>query len=101
MQMANLFSLLKSTTLKVTYHHWTTPPVLPYLVYLMLNTDNFSADNKVYNNEANYSIELYTAIKDLASEKLVEDMLNDNDIFWDKTEIYIKAEKMYQITYSI
>ena len=101
MQMANLYSLLKGTTLEVAYHHWDTSPTLPYLVYLMLNTDNFSADNKVYNNQDNYNVELYTAIKDLASEKLVEDMLDVNEIFWDKTEIYIDAEKMYQITYSI
>ena len=99
--MATLFSLLKAIGLPVTYYQWETPPSLPYLVYLMTDTDNFGADNKVYAGATNYNIELYSNKKDPTSEKLVEGLLNSNEIFWDKTEVYIDSEKMFQVTYSI
>ncbi|MGE4213776.1 MAG: hypothetical protein AB7E42_03240 [Anaerotignaceae bacterium] len=101
MTQAELFAILKTIGLPITYYQWETPPALPYLVYLMTDTANFGADNKVYTGATNYNIELYANKKDPASEKLVEGLLNSNDIFWDKTEVYIDTERMFQVTYSI
>jgi len=93
---ATLFNLLKSTGLPVAYHHFTSPPSPPYIVYLFSYSSNFGADNKVHGKVNNYQVELYTTIKDPASEKLVEDLFDANDIFWDKTETYIDSEDLYQ-----
>jgi len=96
-----LFNLLKSTGLPVAYHHFVSPPAPPYIVYLFSYSSNFGADNRVYNQQPNYQVELYTTEKDPASEKLVEDLFDANDIFWDKTETYIESEGLYQVLYEI
>lgn len=99
--MVNLLNILKSTGLKVAYNNFKTPPSLPYLVYLFTDSDNVGADNKVYKKRNNYQVELYSKLKDMALEKLVEDALDENDIFYDKTETYIDSEGLYQILYEI
>ena len=101
MDEVTLFNLLKTTDLPVAYHHFVSPPTPPYIVYLFIHTENFGADNKVYHKAPNYQVELYTEIKDPASEKLIEDLFDANDIYWDKTETYIDSEGLYQVLYEI
>jgi len=96
-----LFNLLKSTGLPVAYHHFTSPPEPPYIVYLFSYSSNFGADNRVYNKQSNYQVELYTAKKDPVSEKLIEDLFDEHDIYWEKTETYIESEDLYQVLYEI
>ena len=101
MDEATLFQLLKTTGLPVAYHHFTSPPSSPYMVYLFSYNTNFGADNKVYNAAKNFQVELYTTKKDSASEKLIEDALNGADVYWEKTEMYIDSEGLYQVLYEI
>ena len=101
MDEATLFQLLKTTGLPVAYHHFTSPPSPPYVVYLFSYSSNFGADNKVYDAAKNFQVELYTKTKDLASEKLIEDALNGADVYWEKTETYIESEGLYQVLYEI
>jgi hypothetical protein len=98
---ATLFALLKTTNLPVAYHHFTSPPTPPYIVYLFSYSSNFGADNKVYDAEKNFQVELYTTNKDPTSEALIEDLLDVNDIYWEKTETYIESEGLYQVLYEI
>jgi len=98
---ATLFALLKTTGLPVAYHHFTSPPSPPYVVYLFAYNTNFGADNKVYDAAKNFQVELYTKTKDLASEKLIEDLFDAHEIYWDKTETYIDSEGLYQVLYEI
>ena len=101
MDEATLFALLKTTNLPVAYHHFTSPPSPPYVVYLFSYSSNFGADNKVYDAQKNFQVELYAKAKDLASEKLIEDLFNANDIYWEKTEMFIDTEGLYQVLYEI
>ena len=101
MDEATLFTLLKTINLPVAYHHFTSPPSPPYIVYLFSYSSNFGADNKVYEAGKNFQVELYTTKKDPASEKLIEDALNGADAYWDKTETYIESEGLYQVLYEI
>jgi len=98
---ATLFTLLKTINLPVAYHHFTSPPSPPYIVYLFSYSSNFGADNRVYNSEKNFQVELYTKAKDLTLEALIEGLFDVNDIFWDKTETYIDSEDLYQVLYEI
>jgi len=98
---AALFTLLKSTGLPVAYHHFVSPPSPPYIVYLFSYSSNFGADNKVYDAEKNYQVELYTTKKDPVSEKLIEDLFDEHDIYWEKTETYIEGEGLFQVLYEI
>jgi hypothetical protein len=106
MNEASLKVLLKTTGLPVAYHHFTatdkTPiPAPPYIVYLFSNSNNFGADNKVYSKANNYQVELYTTKKDTASELLIEDLFDANDIYYEKTETWIESENLYQVLYEI
>lgn len=101
MDEATLFALLKTTDLPVAYHHFVSPPSPPYIVYLFSYNTNFGADNKVYKAKPNYQVELYTTVKDLASEALIEGLFDANDIYWEKTETYIESEGLYQVLYEI
>jgi hypothetical protein len=96
-----LFNLLKSTGLPVAYHHFTSPPTPPYIVYLFSYSSNFGADNKVYDAEKNFQVELYTKTKDPTSEALIEGLFDANDTYWEKTETYIESEGLYQVLYEI
>jgi len=98
---AALFTLLKSTGLPVAYHHFTSPPSPPYIVYLFAYSSNFGADNKVHSQADNYQVELYTKTKDPVAEALIEGLFDANDIYWDKTETYIESEGLYQVLYEI
>jgi hypothetical protein len=98
---ATLFTLLKSTGLPVAYHHFKTPPEPPYIVYLFAYSSNFGADNKVHKEIPNYQVELYTTKKDPVSEKLIEDLFDEHDIYWEKTETYIEGEGLFQVLYEI
>jgi hypothetical protein len=98
---ATLYELLKTTNLPVAYHHFVSPPSPPYIVYLFSYSSNFGADNKVYDAEKNFQVELYTTNKDPTSEALIEGLFDANDIYWDKTETYIESEGLYQVLYEI
>lgn len=101
MNEATLLTLLKTTGLPVVYHHFKKPPAPPYIVYLFSYSSNFGADNKVYQKNPRYQVELYTTKKDPASEKLIEDLFDVNDIYWEKTETYIESEGLFQVLYEI
>ncbi len=101
MDEAALFTLLKTTGLPVAYHHFTSPPSPPYIVYLFAYSSNFGADNKVHSQADNYQVELYTKTKDPAAEALIEGLFDANDIYWEKTETYIESEGLYQVLYEI
>jgi len=98
---AALFTLLKSTGLPVAYHHFTSPPTPPYIVYLFSYSSNFGADNKVHSQADNYQVELYTKTKDPTSEALIEGLFDANEIYWEKTETYIESEGLFQVLYEI
>lgn len=106
MRLEELFGILNSITGfkgKVAYRFFPVGkvPPLPFICYFETSTDNTFADNKVYNTFKGVSVELYTESKDLKSEGLIEDALNQASIPWNKYEQYIDTEKCYQITYSM
>lgn len=76
-------------------------PKLPFICYLCTNTNNFDADDYVYQVVQEVDVELYTAKKDDVTERLVEDKLNEYGLVWDKYEDYIDSENCFMITYTV
>lgn len=76
-------------------------PKLPFICYLCTNTDNFFADAQVFQVIQEVDIELYTAKKDETTERLVEAMLDENHLGWEKGEEYLDSENCYMITYTV
>lgn len=75
-------------------------PKLPFICYLVTDTDNFDADNKVYHVIQSVDIELYTAKKDVQTESLLEAKFAEIGLVWDKDETYLDDENCYEIIYS-
>lgn len=101
MNLEKIRDLLLSTGLPVAYRCFPIKeaPPLPYICYIVLNSDNFSADGTVYTKIDRVQIELYTREKDVEAETKVENVLSL--LFWQKVETYIETEKCYQIAYEI
>lgn len=95
-------AIIESIGLPSTYYQFNEGdeiPSLPYVVWYFPSSDNFSADNIVWQNNEQLNVELYSANKDFATEKAVETVLNNNGLFWEKTESYISSENMYEVLY--
>lgn len=75
-------------------------PKLPFICYLCTNTNNFDADDYVFQVIQGVDVELYTTKKDEESERAVEAKLNENGLGWEKYEEYLDSENCYMITYS-
>ena len=45
-------------------------------------------------------IELYTDWKDLAVEQGVEAVLDEHGVFYNKSEVWIESEKLYEVLYT-
>ena len=100
--MDDLLRLLEETGIPFAYDHFAEgeSPDPPFICYLLPQSDNFSADGKVYLKVSNVNIELYTDSKDLAVEQKLEAVLDTHGIFYDKTEVWIESEKLYEVLYS-
>ena len=105
MELKELKELLESAIGKNKVAYRAFPegkaPKLPFICYLVSGTDNFVADSKVYEKRTEVDIELYTAIKDVSTEDVVEEALNDASIIWDKAEEYLDDEQCYEIIYTV
>lgn len=76
-------------------------PAPPFVVFLYPNSSNFSADGKVYFKANSLNIELYTDIKDVSMEEKVEAVLDSRGIFYEKSEVWIESEKLYEVLYEM
>lgn len=90
-----------SRDLPVAYDHFEKPQELPYIVYLVTDSNSFAADNHAYYATDNVQIELYSESKNMSLEESVEDVLNDCDVFFSKSEGYLADEQMYMVTYRV
>lgn len=100
--MEELLQILNETQIPFAYHHFAEgeSPEPPFICYLLPGSNNFSADGKVYYKINEVHIELYTDLKDLAVEQLLEDVLDEHGIFYNKSETWIESEKLYEVLYT-
>jgi len=101
MTLAELKKILEKTGLRVAYSHFNSPVEPPFITYVFRYSSNFHADNKTHKEIDNIDIELYTSKKEPTTEKLLEDILTDHDIPFEKMETFIESERMYQIIYEV
>ena len=100
--MEKITAILEQIGLPFAYDHFAEgeSPDPPFICYLIPNSDNFSADGKVYYKINEIHIELYTDCKDLSAEQKVEAVLDEHGIFYEKSETWIESEKLYEVLYS-
>lgn len=103
MTYQDVLGMLDETGLPSAYHHFAEgeSPDPPFLVFLFPESDNFGADNGVYQKIDVLNIELYTDRKDPEIEADVEAVLSNHDLFYNKSEVWIESEKMYEVLYQV
>lgn len=105
MTLATLYEKLNSITElkdKVRYRAFEpgTLPAPPYCCYLVTDSQNFIADNKIYNAGDAVDIELYTSSRDFVLEGKIETALADLELPWVRSDSYETSEEVYLIIYS-
>ena len=102
MTIENLVEMLQEMEIPFAYDHFAEgeSPDPPFICYLIPGSNNFAADGKVYFRINQVRIELYTDSKDLAVERKMEMVLDESGIFYNKSEVWIQSEKLYEVLYS-
>ena len=100
--MDKIINMLKEIGIPFAYSHFAEgeSPEPPFMCYLLPTSDNFSADGRVYHKLSSVHFEVYTDKKDRALENRVEDVFDKNNIFYNKSEVWINSEKLYEVIYS-
>lgn len=103
MTLVELKQLLEQTGYPVTYSHFNDgAPSVPYICYQTQGTENFYADNKIYQEVIPVDIELYTERKDLTAENKVKAALQEKEINYEMVpEIFIDSEKLFLNTFEV
>ena len=100
--MDNLISIMETIGIPYAYDHFAEgeSPVPPFICFLCPGSDNFAADGRVYLKVNEVNIELYTDTKNLTVEQQVEAVLDKYGIFYERSEIWISSEKLYEVMYT-
>ena len=103
MTLEELAGMLEKTDFPFAYDHFAEgeSPDPPFICYLLPGSDNSEADGRVFFRSSEVRIELYTDRKDPGAETLVETVLDDAGIFYNKSEVWIQSEKLYEVLYSM
>jgi hypothetical protein len=96
--MLDIETWLETTGLKVSEEHFLKPPPLPYIIFTE-NVDISGADYKNFIASRDISIEFYSLKVDRVTEKLIEDLLNEEAINYKKDRIWIDSEMFFQTIY--
>lgn len=101
MTYENVIEMLEEAGLPLAYDHFAEgeSPEPPFLIFLFPGTDNVFADDTVYQKIHELNIELYTDKKDPETENLIEDILIAYELPYEKSEVWIESEKMYEVLY--
>ena len=96
-----VLEMMNEMKLPYAYHHFVEgeSPDPPFLVFLYPGSDNFAADGKVYFKVNQLNIELYADLKDVELEETVEAVLDEHGIFYEKSEVWIETENLYEVLY--
>lgn len=102
MNLTELYDVLTSTELPVAYRAFRDDENVgpPCITYEVAFSQNFGADNQVYSPFTVVDIFLFQKTKGPA-ETTLENVLNANKIFWDKTETFNKDEEVFQTIYEV
>ena len=99
--MEDLIELMEEIGIPFAYDHFSEgeSPDPPFITFLIPASDNYAADGGVYVKIEVVHLELYTDEKNPETESLVETVLDRHGIFYDKTEVWIESEQLYEVLY--
>ena len=100
--MDKLLQIIAEIGIPSAYDHFAEgeSPDPPFICYLIPASDNFAADGIAYFKANEVHIELYTDQKDIDTEAIVEAVLDRHGVFYDRTEVWIESERLYEVLYT-
>ena len=101
MSYDDIVTMLEEAGLPIAYDHFAEgeSPDPPFICCLFPGTDNMFADNVVWQKVDEFNIELYTDKKNPDIESKIEDILISHELPYEKSEVWIENEKMYEVLY--
>ena len=99
--MKKLMKIINEIGLPFAYSHFAEgeSPNPPFIVYLFQKNKHFGADGVVFYKNTQVDLELYTDKKDLKLEEKIEEILDREKIYYEKSEVWIESERLYEVLY--
>jgi hypothetical protein len=99
--MDELVLMVSEIGLPFAYDHFAEgeSPEPPFLCYLLPGSRNFAADGRVYHKVNEVRLEFYTDRKEPEMELRIEDLLDGHGVFYNKSEVWIESERLYEVLY--
>lgn len=106
MTYEDVASMIASMGLPSAYDHFdkddlNRPSGPPFICFLYPENNDPAFDDHNYIHVEQLQIELYTDNKDFDRETVIEDVLNANDLPFDKDCTWLSDEHMYMTTYTM
>ena len=104
MEYKKLYNLLNAIfpTCHIDWSGSKEVPDYPYIAIVDEPTNNVGADNKVYHKCESYTVELYSKKNNYqTAEEKIENMFDNNNIYWNKERIWLKDLKVFETVYEI
>lgn len=102
MKLQEFAKLLQTFTFPIAYYQFKNAQSLPFGVYYNTSDNLLRADNKTLYKTRNVTFEVYTKTKDIELENKIEQLLNDEEIYFDDPfDVFIESENVWQRTYNI
>lgn len=99
----DVVALMEALGLPFAYDHFAEgeSPNPPFICFLYPKAENFGADNRVYHHFNQLDIEVYTDFKDPDMEAKIEEVLDEYELYYEKSEVWIEEEKLYEVLYTL
>lgn len=103
MKYDKIVEMIEETNIPFAYDHFAEgeSPDPPFCIFLIPGSDNFHADDSVYEKLSVLVVELYTDKKDPLLEEIVEDVFTRHEMIWTRSEVWIDSEKLYEVRYEM
>ena len=103
MTYQEVMAVARETELPFAYDHFAEgeSPGPPFLLFLFPRSDNFGADGTVYYKIDVLHFELYTDEKAPDLEARVEAVFDRHGLFYNKSEVWIAEERLYEVLYEM
>lgn len=94
------FYLDENKGIKIPYSHYDFDREVepPHLMSTEIDSNNFSADNRIYFEKSNARLELTSDTRDRELEKRIEEEILF-DINWKREVTYIQSERVWNVSY--
>lgn len=101
MTIEEFVSVLQESDIPVTHYQWPVGevPDLPYLVYLIPQSDCEYGDNISWAEISEINVELYSKQRNFQLEDRLKEIFNAHELPYTTEFNYIKSEKMFQTVF--